>query len=32
MQTFSLSPPINLVEEGKGLLSVTSFEATDSVF
>ena len=28
----SISPPINLVEEGKGLLIVTSFEATNSVF
>ena len=31
MQTFS-SSPINLVEEGKWLLAVTSFEATNSVF
>ena len=26
MQTFSFIPPINLVEEGKGLLAVTSNE------
>ena len=32
MQTFSFNPPINLVEEGKWLLAVTSFETTDSVF
>ena len=32
MQTFSFSPPINLIEEGKWLLGVTSFEATNSVF
>ena len=32
METFSFSPPINLVEEGKWLLAVTSFEATNSVF
>ena len=32
MQTFSFSPPINLVEVGKWLLAVTSFEATNSVF
>ena len=32
MQTFSFSPPINLVEEGKWLLAVTSFEAKNSVF
>ena len=30
MQTFSFSPLINLVEEGKWLLAVTSFEATNS--
>ena len=29
---FSFSPPINLVEEGKWLLAVISFEATNSVF
>ena len=32
MQTFSFSPPINLVEEGKWLIGVTSFECTNSVF
>ena len=32
METFSLKPPINLVEEGKSLLAVTSFETTNSVF
>ena len=32
MQTFSFSPPINLIEEGKWLLGVTSFECTNSVF
>ena len=32
MQTFSFNPPINLVEEGKWLLGVTSFEFTNSVF
>ena len=32
MQTFSFSPPINLTEDGKWLLAVTSFEATNSVF
>ena len=32
MNTFSFSPPINLFEEGKCLLAVTSFEATNSVF
>ena len=32
MQTFSLNPPIILVEEGKCLLAVSSFEATNSVF
>ena len=32
MQTFSFNPPINLVEEGKWLLGVTSFEYTKSVF
>ena len=31
-ETFSFSPPVNLVEEGKWLLGVTSFEATNSVF
>ena len=32
MQTFSFNPPINLVEEGKWLLAVSSFEYTKSVF
>ena len=32
MQTLSFSPPLNLIEEGKWLLAVTSFEATNSVF
>ena len=32
MQTFSVSPPINLVEEGKWLLAMSSFECTKSVF
>ena len=32
MQTFSFSPPINLLEEEKWLLAVTSFECTNSVF
>ena len=32
MQTFSFSPPINLVEEGKWLLEVSSLECTNSVF
>ena len=32
MQTFSFNPSINLVEEGKWLLAVTSFECTNSVF
>ena len=31
-QTFSFNPPINLVEEDKWLLSVSSFECTNSVF
>ena len=31
-QTFSFSPPINLIEEGKWLLGVTSLECTNSVF
>ena len=29
-QTFSFNLPINLVEEGKWLLGVTSFESTNS--
>ena len=32
MQTFLFNPPINLVEEGKWLLAVSSFECTNSVF
>ena len=32
MQSFSFSPPINLIEEGKWLLAVSSFECTNSVF
>ena len=32
METFSISPPINLFEESKWLLAVNSFEATKSVF
>ena len=31
-QTFSFHPPINLVEEDKWLLAVSSFECTNSVF
>ena len=31
MQTFSFNPPINLVEEGKWLLAVSSFECTNCV-
>ena len=32
MKTFSFNPPSNLVEEGKWLLAVSSFECTNSVF
>ena len=32
MQSFSFNPAINLVEEGKWLLAVSSFECTNSVF
>ena len=32
MQTFSFNPPINLVEEGKRLMAVSSFECKNSVF
>ena len=32
LQTLSFIPPINLVEECKWLLAVSSFEATNSVF
>ena len=31
MEDFSFSPPINLSEEGKSLLVLTSFEKTNSV-
>ena len=31
LQTFSFNPPINLVEKGKWLIAVSSFEATISV-
>ena len=31
-QTFSFNPPINLVEEGKWLLALSSLECTNSVF
>ena len=32
MESFSFNPSIYLVEEGKWLLAVTSFEASNSVF
>ena len=32
MQTFSFNPPINLVEVGKWLMAVSSFDCTKSVF
>ena len=32
VQTFSISPPINLIEEGKWSLGVSSFERTSFVF
>ena len=32
MQTFLINSPINLLEEGKWLLAVSSFECTNSVF
>ena len=32
MQTFSFNPTINLFEEGKWLLAVSSFECTNSIF
>ena len=32
MQTFSFNPPINLLEEDKWLLAVSSFQCTNSVF
>ena len=31
MQTFSFNPPINLLEEGKWLIAVSSFECKNSV-
>ena len=31
-QTFSFNPPINIIEEDKWLLAVSSFECTNSVF
>ena len=31
-QTFSFNPPINLIEEGKWLVGVSSFECSNSVF
>ena len=31
-QTFSFNPPINLIEEGKWLMAVSSLECTNSVF
>ena len=31
MQTFPFNPPINLVEEGKWLLGLSSLECTNSV-
>ena len=32
MQRFSFNPPLNLIEEGKWLLAVSSLECTNSVF
>ena len=32
MQTFSFNPPINLIEEDKWLLAISSFDCTNSVF
>ena len=32
MQTYSFNPPINLIEEGKWLIAVSSLECTNSVF
>ena len=32
LETFSFNPPIDVIEEGKWLLAITSFEATTSVF
>ena len=31
-EIYSFNPPINLIEEGKWLLAVSSFECTNSVF
>ena len=31
-QTFSFNPPLNLVEEGKGLIAVSLFDCINSVF
>ena len=31
-ENFPFNPPINLIEEGKGLLALTCFEVTNSVF
>ena len=31
-RTFSFNPPINLIEEGKWMMAITSFECTNSVF
>ena len=32
VQTFSFNPPIKVVEEGKWLIAVTNFKATNAVF
>ena len=32
METFSFNPPMSLSEQGKWLLAITFFEATNSVF
>ena len=32
MQTLSFNPPTNLLEEGKRLLAVSSFQCTNSVY
>ena len=32
IEKFSFNPPLNFFEGGKGLLAVTTFEATNSVF
>ena len=32
LETYSISPPTNLIDEGKWLLAVSSFECTNSVF